>query len=195
MSDEVWQKLSGQLQFFTPLSGEALSAFRKIWKEESRSRKEILTSAGEVERYMYYVVSGTQRIYHINELGRESTIVLMYENDFGGVLDSMILGLPSKFFYETLSKSTLVKCSIHDIRALIKDFPEIKSILEKGAAFALSGIMERMVEMQSLTIEERYRKMMKRSAHVLQLIPHKYIANYLGIDPTNFSKLINSVRI
>ena len=31
--------------------------------------------------------------------------------------------------------------------------------------------------------------------HLLQLVPHKYLANYIGIDATNFSKLINSVRI
>jgi hypothetical protein len=36
---------------------------------------------------------------------------------------------------------------------------------------------------------------LQRSPHILQLVPHKYLANYLGIDATNFSKLLNRVRI
>lgn len=195
IDDSIWHSVSEKLRLFADLSDDDLDAFRSLWKLESKGRKEIITSEGEAERYMYYVISGTQRIYHIDESGKESTLVLMYEGDFGGVLDSMLLGTPSNFFYEALSKSELMKCSVKDIREMIHSRPRLQTILEKGAAFALSGMMERMVELQSLSIEDRYRKMMNRSAHVLQRIPHKYIANYLGIDPTNFSKLINSVRI
>ena len=60
---------------------------------------------------------------------------------------------------------------------------------------AFSGVMLRLVELQSFSSEEKFRTLMRRSPHILQLVPHKYIANYLGIDPTNFSKLINSVKI
>jgi hypothetical protein len=43
-------------------------------------------------------------------------------------------------------------------------------------------------------MEERYKAFCRRSAHLLQRVPHKYIASYLGIDATNFSKLYNTVR-
>jgi hypothetical protein len=49
--------------------------------------------------------------------------------------------------------------------------------------------------LHSLSIEDRYRIFTQRSAFLLQLVPHKYIASYLHIDPTNFSKLFNTVRI
>ena len=59
----------------------------------------------------------------------------------------------------------------------------------------LAGMINRHIELHSLTIEERFKVFCQRSPHLLQLVPHKYIASYLGIDPTNFSKLFNSVRI
>jgi hypothetical protein len=37
--------------------------------------------------------------------------------------------------------------------------------------------------------------LLKRSPHVLRLIPHKYLASYLGIDATTFSKLLGTIRL
>ena len=59
----------------------------------------------------------------------------------------------------------------------------------------LAGTLNRYIEMHSLTNEEQFKAFTKRSPHLLQLIPHKNIASYLGIDHTNFSKLFNSVKI
>jgi hypothetical protein len=73
--------------------------------------------------------------------------------------------------------------------------PNINTMIRKGITAALSGLLERIVELQCFSSEEKFRKLMQRSPHILQLVPHKYLANYLGIDPTNFSKLINSVKI
>jgi len=63
------------------------------------------------------------------------------------------------------------------------------------SAIALKGVLERQIELQCFSAEERFKTLMARSPHVLQIIPHKYLASYLGIDPTTFSKLLGSVRI
>lgn len=56
-----------------------------------------------------------------------------------------------------------------------------------------AGMIDLHIELRAMTIEERYKKFCRKSPHLLQLVPHKYIASYLGIDPTNFSKLFNNV--
>jgi hypothetical protein len=77
----------------------------------------------------------------------------------------------------------------------MESYGAIEKLVRKGVTVSLSGVLERLVELQCYSSEERFRKLLKRSPHILQLIPHKYLANYIGIDATNFSKLINSVRI
>jgi hypothetical protein len=71
--------------------------------------------------------------------------------------------------------------------------------LERKLRIALSetleGVLVRQIELQSFTAEQRFRVLMARSPHLLQLVPHKYIANYLGMDATNFSKLLGQIRI
>ena len=77
----------------------------------------------------------------------------------------------------------------------MNDHASIQQMVLKLTAFALKGVLERQIEIQCFSAEEKFRALLKRSPQVLQIIPHKYLASYLGIDPATFSKLLSSVRI
>lgn len=178
-----------------PLTEEERSSFASLWKPTSAGRKEILTSTGEKELYLYFVLEGVQRVYYFDDKEREATIVFTYAPSFGGVLDSMLTDTPSRYYYETLTPSRFLKANFKEVKKLSKSNPNINALIQKGMASALAGILERMTELQCFNSEDKFRNLLKRSPHILQLIPHKYIANYLGIDPTNFSKLMNKIKI
>ena len=170
-------------------------AFLSIWQPYESKRKEILSRAGEKEKYLYFVVDGVQRIYYFDEQGREATILFTYTPSFGGVLDSFMLQQPAKFFYESLTPSTFLRASYPDLNQLIHTHPNIELMIRQGLSGAMSGILDRLVELQCFSSEEKFRKLLQRSPHILQLVPQKYLANYLGMDATNFSKLMNKVKI
>lgn len=178
-----------------PINGEDWEQFASLWKPFSAKRKDLITAAGEKERYLYFVLEGVQRIYYFDEQDREATIVFTYPPSFGGIVDAMLLGKQSKYFYEALTGSEFLRAPFTELQALMLKYPSINEMVNKAVLIAFSGVLERLVELQSYSSVERFRIMLKRSPHILQLVPHKYIANYLGIDPTNFSKLLNSVRI
>jgi len=180
---------------FHPLSDNDWEAFSSLWTEFSAKRKEQLTHAGEKEKYLYFVIDGIQRVYYFDEQQREATIVFTYPPSFGGVIDSCMLQQPSRYIYETLTPSLFLRASAVELLNLIETNAAIETLVRKGITGTLSGIMERLVELQCYSSEERFKKLLQRSPHILQLIPHKYLANYIGIDATNFSKLINNVRI
>lgn len=170
-------------------------AFAAIWSPFSAKRKEVLTQAGEKERFIYFVLEGVQHVYYMDDQNREATIVFMYPPSFGGVLDAMLLQQPSRYYYETLTPSHFLRASVTDLLELMETRLAVSVMTQKGITHTLSGVLERMVELQSFSAEERFRKLLQRSPHILHLVPHKYLANYIGIDPTNFSKLINKVKI
>lgn len=177
------------------LSDEDFDAFFELFKPFSAKRKEILTYSGTVEKNLYFIIDGLQRMYYSDENGREATILFSYSGNFGGVLDSMMSQRASKFYYETLSPSVFLKAPFLQIEQLIQTRPAIEILLRKGLIGAFSGVLERLVELQCFSSEEKFRQLLKRSPHILQIVPHKYLANYIGIDASNFSKLINSVQI
>jgi hypothetical protein len=141
------------------------------------------------------VAEGVQRVYYFDDQQREATLVFMYPPSFGGVIDSLLLQKPSRYYFETLTPSKFLRATANDLFEQMKKSKDIQKLVQKGTTQTLSGLLERMVELQCYSSEEKFKTLLKRSPHILNLVPHKYIANYIGIDATNFSKLLNQVKI
>jgi len=178
-----------------PLKENEWERMSAIWQPFECKRKTILTTAGETERYLYFVLEGVQRGFYIGNDKQEATIVFMYRPSFSGIADSFLTQTPSKFFLETITASKFLRTTYKQIEELMNEFPNIQRMVLQLTAYALKGVLERQVEMQCFSAEEKFRTLLKRSPHVLQIIPHKYLASYLGIDATTFSKLLGSVRL
>ncbi len=178
-----------------PLKPDELDALSAIWQPYECKRKTVLTTAGETERYLYFVLEGVQRAFYIGGEKQEATIVFMYPPSFAGVADSFLTQSPSAFFFETLTTSRFLRTTYKQIDDLMCQYPNIQRMVLHLTGFILKGVLERQIELQCFSAEEKFRALLKRSPHVLQIIPHKYLASYLGLDATTFSKLLGSVRL
>jgi CRP-like cAMP-binding protein len=189
------QKMRDIIQSIHPVSEEEWLCFSSLWTPFSAERKQVISREEEKEKYLYFVIEGVQRIYYYDEQGKEATILFTYPPSFGGILDSLLLQQLSKFRYEAVTSSAFLRAPLQELQHTMERYPAINHIIRLGVTAALSGVLERLVELQCFSAEERYKKLLKRSPHILNLVPQKYLANYLGMDPTNFSKLVNKVRI
>ena len=169
--------------------------FSKHWEFKKYKRKEIITNSAETKQYLYFILEGIQRVYFISEQNKEATLVFTHSNSFGGVLDSFLLQQPSDYYYESLTASSVLRIKHEHFDASVKKYPEIQEFMEQASYFSIKGLLTRMAELQCYSSEEKFKSLLHRSPQILQLAPHKYIANYLGIDPTNFSKLLNTIKI
>jgi CRP-like cAMP-binding protein len=192
MEDQILLNFVKQLH---PLTDEEANAFISGWKPVTVKRKTILTAAGERERYLYFVLEGVQRAFYLTSDNREATIVFTYPPSFSGVADSLLTNTPSEYFMETLTASRFLRITAEEMLRLMKTYPNIRQMVLNTTALALKGVLYRQIELQCFTNEEKFRALLKRSPHILNLVPHKYIASYLGMDATNFSKLLGTVRI
>jgi CRP-like cAMP-binding protein len=192
METERLQQFVSQIY---PLTAEELAAFCQPWQSLTVKRKTILTAAGETERYIYFVLEGVQRAFYLGDAEKEATIVFTYPPSFSGVADSFLTQTPSRYFLETLTASRLLRIRHDEVQALMKQYPALVQFFFKATSFALKGALERHIELQCFSNEEKFRTLLKRSPHILNLVPHKYLASYLGMDATNFSKLLATVRI
>lgn len=178
-----------------PLTNEEWKAFAACWQPVTYTRKTVITAAGEVERYVYFVLDGVQRAYYLGENKREVTLIFSYTGSFSGIADSLLLQRPSRYYLETLTASRFLRLAYADFIRLTDTYAGLNKWSRLVTAQALSGLMDRYIEIATYSAEEKFRVLLTRSPHVLQLIPHKYLASYLGLDPTTFSKLMASVKL
>ena len=178
-----------------PLKPEEWEDVSAIWTPVDYKRKTVLTVAGETERHLYFVLEGVQRAFYVGSDHPESTVVFTYPYSFSGVADSFMTQQPSRFFLETLTASRMLRTSYSQISQLMDKYHNFERWIRLAVSHALKGVLERQVELLSYSAEQKFRTLLTRSPHVLQLIPHKYLASYMGIDASTFSKLLATVKL
>jgi hypothetical protein len=187
-------QLQQSMAALQPLDAETWADFASIWQGVSAKRKTVLTTVGEVEKYLYFVTEGVQRAFYVHG-EREATLVFTYPFSFSGVADSFLNQSPSRYYLETLTSSKFLRTSYAQLRAQMDKHRSIEQAIFKATALVLEGVLLRQIELQCYSAEEKFRTLLQRSPHVLRLIPHKYLASYLGIDATTFSRLLGTIRL
>ncbi|MDX1641540.1 MAG: Crp/Fnr family transcriptional regulator [Balneolaceae bacterium] len=182
------------LQHIHPVEDEILEEFLSQFEKADKPKKTIITAAGKIEHFIYFTVEGVQKSYYLNE-GKEHVIAFTYPPSFSGIPESYITRKPSKYYLETITESRFLRLPYERHQELMKKHRPIETLFRKATERVLVGVLERHYELMAYSIEERFRAFMKRSSHLLNVVPHKDLASYLRIDPTNFSKLLSSVRI
>jgi hypothetical protein len=60
------------IQAIHPLTAQEWEDFAAIWQPFSAKRKTVLTTVGETEKYLYFVLEGIQRGFYIHETDKEA---------------------------------------------------------------------------------------------------------------------------
>ncbi len=190
------QQLSAFIQQVFPLPEAVLADFVQPWHPVAYKRKTMLTREGQTEPYLYFVTEGIQRAFCFDPaMQKEATLVFTYPPSFSGVADSFLLQQPSRFFLETLTASKMLRLSFEDFNRLLLQYPILERWLRIALSAQLAGTLQRQQEILCYSAEEKFRSLLQRSPHVLNLIPHKYLASYLGMDASTFSKLLSNTIV
>lgn len=159
-------------------------------KKISIDRNEYLKVKGSIDTNVYYVESGSLRIFVLDDY-EEQTIRFGYKDNIIVSLDSFLTGKPSDFYIQAIKKTTvriITKQQVDDF--LAKDSNKVlwTGILEN----LLVQQMEREVDILTSSPKERYQRVLKRSPQLFQEIPLRHIANYLRMSPETLSRLRKS---
>lgn len=141
-----------------------------------------------------FVVSGIYRVYHI-ENGKEITSYFNYENrnQFVASFVSLLTGEKSKEYIECISSGTLISIKYSDWQNLYKEIPELNTYGRLMAEYNYVLAMERIEALQYQSAKERYLEFIKVYPQLLNLIPHHYIASYIGVTPESLSRVRKSL--
>lgn len=164
------------------------------WSNYKVSKKSIITESGHTERYLYYIKEGIQKSYY-EDNGKQHIMFFAYPPSLSGIVESFLTQTPAKSTLEAVTDSSFLRIPYYKHLQLIEEHRELETLFRKITEHFLLGIIERHRELMAYNVEKRFRNFFKRSPHLINMVPQKDISSYLRIDPTNFSKLINSITI
>lgn len=185
------------IQYFTsfhPVPMQVIEQYAALWKPYELSKKQTMTVPGQTEKYLYFVIEGVQKSFFLHN-GKEHVIAFAHEPSISGIPESFFLQQPSRYYLETVTDSKMLRVPFDKHHQFLQREREIETLFRIILECFLDGVIHRQHEIMALSMEDRFKAFTSRSARLLNTIPHKDIASYLRIDPTNFSKLMNSIKI
>ncbi len=151
--------------------------------------KTILLNAGEVATCTYFVNSGILRSFNINDNIIEHVLHFACEGWWIGDMYSYISGKPGNLFLEVLEDAEVVIITKENQQQLYQEIPKLERFFRILAENSLVSHQERLMDNLSLTAEERFEKFCSKYPTLIQKVPQKHIASYIGVTPEFFSKM------
>lgn len=169
---------------------EELLFLSKVETKHFKS-KTLLLNAGEICKYSYFVNSGLLRSFNINDNIVEHVLSFACKGWWIGDMYSLLSQKPGNLFIEVLEDAEVVLLSKENQEILYTKIPKLERFFRILAENSLVTHQERLMDNLSLTAEERFEKMCKKYPTLIQKIPQKHIASYIGVTPEFFSKMKN----
>ena len=151
--------------------------------------KTVLVNAGEISQYSFFVNSGLLRSFNINDNIVEHVLSFACEGWWIGDMYSLISQKPGNLFIEVLEDAEVVLLSRESQNELFTQIPKLERFFRILTENSLVAHQERLMDNLSLTAEERFDKFCKRYPTIIQRVPQKQIAFYIGVTPEFFSKM------
>lgn len=163
-----------------------------LWSREfSLKRNDYLVKAGSVEKYLYFIEEGTIRVF-TEKGGEEQVIRFGYPGSIITALDSFLSEGPTLFNLQAIKECKLKAIHVQSFNDLVNSTPENTQLyLTILKQFVLQQI-EREEDLLTISPEDRFKRVLKRSPGLFQEIPGKYIASYLRMTPETLSRLKKS---
>ncbi len=183
------KKLIEHIQSHVELSEQSANRLIGYFEKKEVGKKEYLLRAGITSRAEYFIVKGCLRVFVIDAKGGENNVRFGTENWWIGDFASFMKKQPASYFIQALEKTEVLFINRTKWDHLFSEIPEISTyfrIMFENAALGQQSLIAQHI---SYTPEERYQELIENRPELLQRVPQKHIASYLGITPEFLSMI------
>lgn len=152
-----------------------------------------LTTIGEVENYIYLIVSGGVKVSYFVEI-KEYILDFWFQGDFFSSYVSFIERTPALTQITAISETKVERIDYHQLQATYKASHLGSEIGRRMAELMYIHKTKKEIELISLTAEQRYKKLLEESKNLILEVPVKDIASYLGIEPESLSRIRRKIN-
>jgi CRP-like cAMP-binding protein len=185
----MFDVLRNHIEKKTPLTDDEFALATSFFMVRKLKKRQFLLQQGDVCRFESFVVSGCLKSYHTDDQGNDHILRFSVEDHWAGDLDSFLNSTPSSFNIEAIEPVTLLVIDKPALDQLYERVPKLETFFRLLNQNALIATSQRVINNLSIPAKERYQQFLTHYPHLVQRIPLKDIASYLGITPVFLSKL------
>ncbi|MDN3687750.1 Crp/Fnr family transcriptional regulator [Cyclobacterium jeungdonense] len=170
-----------------PISPEAKKAMEQIIREKSYAKNEIVQEIGSRCRTVYIVKSGSATIFYYKD-GNDITEHFAFENDIIVRAESLFTRKPTSKGIQAIDETLMLGIDSESLFLLYDRHHDLERLFRLIFENEYVNTVKRLESLQFKSAKERYLELLE-STDIIQKIPLKYIASYLGITQVSLSRI------
>ncbi|MBW8243696.1 Crp/Fnr family transcriptional regulator [Muricauda oceani] len=175
---------------FGHLNEQQIKLIEDKAKEIEIKKDDYFVEAGKVLEQVGFIFDGILRICYYNNKGEEITKIFIEENH----LLYNLKNVPSTEYIQAATDAKLLVISNADWKEISDTIIGWEHIIQKITNKSLAKKLERVSPLISQDATTRYLEFMEKYPFLVNRIPLKYIASYLGITQQSLSRIRKNIR-
>jgi len=175
------------------LSAEEKEHFISLLQPKVYKRKQFILEEGEICKYSTFVTKGCLRGFTVDQNGFEHVLNFAPVGWWIADMYSLLTQKPGILNIETLEETEVLLLSKSRQEKLYLDIPQFERFFRIITENSLVSYQQRLIDNLSLTAEERYNNFCRRYPTLINTLPKKQIATYIGVTPEFFSRMQNHI--
>jgi len=185
---EVLQKYLGNLPLDEVIIAEVLECFA----EKYYRKNEYFSFVGQTDDKLGFVVNGLFYMFIESEEGTVFTKDFLRKEQFLlALFDPQQESLAN---IQAIKDSIVLEAKYSDIQTLFHKYHQFEALAKQGMERRLESIYARMESLALLEAKDRYRLFQQEYGDIEAEIPQYLIASYLGITPTQLSRIRKTMK-
>jgi CRP-like cAMP-binding protein len=149
----------------------------------------LLQKKGDTIGHLYFVKKGILRSFCLDEKGKEHNFMFASEGWLMSDIESQSHNAPSELYIDVLEDCEVEVLNQSTAEELFNSKKLIDHLGNQRLLRRLGVLQRRVIMLMSASALERYNHFLETYPDLVQRIPQKMIASYLGITPEGLSKI------
>jgi CRP-like cAMP-binding protein len=183
---ELQQKIKSRFPYFKDEAIERLLGLSEI---VVLNAGEVFIEAGSRSQRAALVLEGLLRNYIVSDSGEQITVVFASEMQAIAPYASIFLNKPASETTEAIENSVLLTIDHKTMTDLAGEDIIFAQVYIDMIQRALVGSIERIEDFTLKNPEQRYQRLLEVHGQLIERVPLKYLASYLGITTFSLSRI------
>jgi CRP-like cAMP-binding protein len=174
---------------FPYLEDDRLEALLRMGEMRALEEGQVFIAAGERTHSFAIVIQGMVRNYVTNENGEDVTVVFATQLQAIAPYTNIFLNRPASETCAAVEQSMLFVLDFRDFKKLAEEDSVYMRLYADVLQEALVNAIERIEDFTKEGPEKRYQDLLNKHGFLIERVPLKYLASYLGITPVSLSRI------
>lgn len=183
------EKLRQHIEKVVPLTDDEFAFVSSHFTTKKFKKHQFLIQEGDFVKYHYFIISGLLKLVFTDDTGKPHIVSFAMEDWWESDFYAYYTQTEATMSLECIEDTEVLCLALDDYKKLCDDLQKMERFFLQKANFGFLAAQKRIISSLTSNSKERYEQLLKQYPLLIQRVPKRLLAAYLGVSRETLSRL------